>query len=150
MAQFCYEVSCHFCFKDRYFGYDDGVCAMLRLFELLEQEQGNLDDLVNIYPDVHTTPEYRIACPEDKRSEIINRVTDFFSRKQNAEILAIDGVRVTLPYGWGLLRASNTEPVLSMRFESPTLDGLERIKNDFTIAIRNYIDRTQLRKRLIN
>ncbi len=143
------EVSCHFCFKDRYFGYDDGVYAMLRLFELLEQEQGNLDDLVNIYPEMHTTPEYRIACPEDKRSEIINRVTDFFSRKQNAAILAIDGIRVTLPYGWGLLRASNTEPVLSMRFESPTLDGLERIKNDFTIAMRNYIDRTQLRKRLI-
>lgn len=144
------EVSCHFCFKDRYFGYDDGVYAMLRLFELLEEDQKTLDDLVSIYPEMHTTPEYRIACPEDKRSEIINQVAEFFSRKQNAEILALDGVRATLPYGWGLLRASNTEPVLSMRFESSTVEGLKHIKNDFTIAMRNYIDRTQLRKRLID
>lgn len=144
------EVSCHFCFKDRYFGYDDGIYAMLRLFELLEQRQESLDALLRIYPAMYTTPEFRIPCDNHDRNEIIDTVASFFSKKQNAELLTIDGVRVTLPYGWGLLRASNTEPVLSMRFESATLDGLERIKNDFSIAMRNHVNRTQLRKRLIH
>lgn len=142
------EVSCHFCFKDRYFGYDDGVYAMLRLFELLEQSEQTLDDLLNTYPRVYTTPEIRIPCAEENIAETINATVAFFSHKQNAELLTIDGVRATLPYGWGLLRASHTEPVLSMRFESHTQEGLERIKNDFSIAMRNQINRTQLRKRL--
>lgn len=142
------EVSCHFCFKDRYFGYDDGIYAMLRLFELLEKNKLALDDLLQIYPEVYTTPEIRIPCPEEKMKDAITTVTNFFSRKQNAEIVTIDGVRVTMPYGWGLVRASHTEPVLSMRFESSTTDGLERIKNDFSIAMRNYVTRQQVRRKI--
>lgn len=141
------EINCHFCFKDRYFGYDDGIYAMLRLFELLEQNGLQLDDLLKIYPKVYTTSEIRIPCPEEKVEEAINTIVNFFSRKQNAHIITIDGIRVTLPYGWGIVRASHTEPVLSMRFESPTIDGLERIKNDFSIAMRKYINRQQVRKK---
>lgn len=141
------EVSCHFCFKDRYFGYDDGIYAMLRLFELLERNNLKLDDMLQIYPESYTTPEIRIACQEEKMEDAINTIIHFFSRKQNAEIITIDGARVTLPYGWGIVRASHTEPVLSMRFESSTADGLERIKNDFSIAMRNYINRQQMRRK---
>jgi phosphomannomutase/phosphoglucomutase len=141
------EVSCHFCFKDRYFGYDDGIYAMLRLFERLEQNEQKLDDLLQIYPEVYSTPEIRIACPEEKMKDAISTIVNFFSRKQNAEMITIDGVRVILPYGWGIVRASHTEPVLSMRFESTTADGLERITNDFSIAMRNYVNRQQVRRK---
>ncbi len=139
------ELSCHFFFNDRYFGYDDGVYAMLRLFELLEDGQ-DLDELLAVYPSMHTSPEFRIACNEDKKQLIVQTVTDIFAQKDNAQLVTIDGVRATMPYGWGLLRASNTQPVLSLRFESHTQDGLGRIKEDFIKALAPFYDEAYLKQ----
>ncbi len=139
------ELSCHFFFKDRYFGYDDGVYALLRLFELLEQGP-DLDELLQVYQAMHTSSEFRIACDEEKKQLIIQTVTDIFAQKDNAQLITIDGVRATMPYGWGLLRASNTQPVLSLRFESPTADGLARIKDEFIQALALFYPQDYLKQ----
>lgn len=132
------ELSCHFFFHDRYFGYDDGVYAMLRLFETVQNT--TLDELLKVYPKMYTSDEYRIACDENKKQLVVQTVKDIFAQKEKAECITIDGVRAAMPYGWGLIRASNTQPVLSMRFESATQEGLVKIKKDFMHALATFYD----------
>jgi phosphomannomutase/phosphoglucomutase len=134
------ELSCHFFFHDRYFGYDDGVYAMLRLFETIQEV--SLDTLLLVYPKMYTSDEYRIPCDENKKQLVVQTVKDIFAQKEHAECITIDGVRAAMPYGWGLIRASNTQPVLSMRFESTTAEGLVKIKKDFIHALAPFYDAT--------
>lgn len=141
------ELSCHFFFHDRYFGYDDGVYAMLRLFEAVQNTP--LDELLKIYPKMYTSDEYRIACDEQKKQLIVQTVKDIFAQKEGADCITIDGVRAAMPYGWGLIRASNTQPVLSMRFESATQEGLVNIKQDFIHALAPFYDTDTLQKILL-
>jgi phosphomannomutase/phosphoglucomutase len=142
------ELSCHFFFHDRYFGYDDGIYAMMRLFEILQNTGSTLEQLVEIFPKKYTSAEIRLACKEDQKKEIIETITQEWKKNPEAQLITIDGVRVTLPYGWAIVRASNTQPVLSMRFESSSLEGLLRIKNDFIRLLSNYFDTTVVRKEL--
>ena len=141
------ELSCHFFFHDRYFGYDDGVYAMLRLFETVQDT--TLDELLKVYPKMYTSDEYRIACDENKKQLVVQTVKDIFAQKEHAECITIDGVRAAMPYGWGLIRASNTQPVLSMRFESTTPEGLAKIKHDFIHALAPFYEANVLQKRLL-
>jgi phosphomannomutase/phosphoglucomutase len=140
------ELSCHFCFKDRYFGYDDGIYAALRLFELVTTTHENLDELVAQIPKKISSPEIRFACAEKDKQSIVRSVEKFFSAQKEKHVLKIDGVRVTTNYGWGLLRASNTQAVLSARFEADTAENLSRIKQDFMNAMQPFFDRTFLEK----
>lgn len=133
------ELSCHFFFADRYFGYDDGNYAALRLFELLLQEQKPLEQLLEVFPKKFTTPEIRLECDQDKMDYIVNQVKAYFANFPNAELMTIDGIRVSMKYGWGMLRASNTQSVLCLRFESATKEGLENIKRDFRTALKCYL-----------
>ncbi len=137
------ELSCHFFFNDRYFGYDDGIYAMLRLFEIILQGT-SLDDLVARFPACYTSIEYRIPCDEDKKKLVVQTVKDIFAQKKEASLITIDGVRVTMPYGWGLLRASNTQPMLSLRFESEGQQGLQHIKNDVIDALLPFYAKDNL------
>ena len=141
------ELSCHFFFADRYFGYDDGVYAMLRLFLILQN--ASLDELLKVYPNMFTSDEYRIPCDENKKQLVVQTVKDIFAQKSDAECITIDGVRASLPYGWGLIRASNTQPVLSMRFESATAEGLTTIKKDFIHALAPFYEQAMLQKILL-
>lgn len=134
------ELSCHFFFYDRYFGYDDGIYAILRLFELLINTGKSLDQLLAVFPHKYSSPEYRIPCPDEKKRSIIDRVTKIFSVRPGAQILTLDGVRVTMDYGWGLVRASNTQPMLSLRFESDSSAGLHKIKSDFVEVLSPDFD----------
>lgn len=140
------ELSCHFFFHDRYFGYDDGIYAMLRLFELLAQSGKSLDELLTIFPNKYSTREFRIPFDDSKKNEIIAEVKAYFVLRADAQIMTIDGIRVTMPYGWGIVRASNTQPVLTIRFESDTSDGLERIKQDFQEVLQPYFDHIILKE----
>lgn len=139
------ELSCHFFFYDRYFGYDDGIYAMLRLFEIMVETNKSLDELYKIFPPRVSSPEYRIPCSEEKKQPIIAAVKDYFMKEPEAHILTIDGVRATLPYGWGIVRASNTQPVLSIRFEANTAQNLVRIKEEFIKALAGAYTSTILR-----
>jgi phosphomannomutase / phosphoglucomutase len=140
------ELSCHFFFNDRYFGYDDGIYAALRLFELLKTTCKSLEELLQVFPQKFATPEIRIACPLEKMSSIVNRVKGHFLEHKQADVMTIDGIRVMMDYGWGLVRPSNTQPVICLRFESDSSKGLEQLKRDFMCALEPYFTQEVLRK----
>ena len=143
------ELSCHFFFHDRYFGYDDGIYAALRLFELLINSGKSLHELLQVFPKKYSTPEIRIECADEVKEGIVEQVKQEFLKNTQAAVLAIDGIRVSLDYGWGILRASNTQPVLCLRFESDTQEGLQHIQNDFVEQMGLYFDKTILQNALL-
>ena len=134
------ELSCHFFFNDRYFGYDDGIYAALRLIEIMVTTGKSLDQLVATFPKSYSSPEFRIACDEDKKYKIITAVKSQLQAQPQFSLITIDGVRATTTYGWGLIRASHTQPVLCFRFESATRDGLTKIKKEFISLLTSYYD----------
>lgn len=129
------ELSCHFFFKDRGFGFDDGIYAAFRLLEILHNTKKTLHTLLMEFPQKISSKQYRLQCKEDEKKQLINAVYTYFKEKQKAEIVTLDGVHATMPYGWGLIRASNTQPVICFRFESDTYEGLNCIKQDFVNAL---------------
>ncbi|HEX2977823.1 MAG TPA: phosphomannomutase/phosphoglucomutase [Candidatus Babeliales bacterium] len=140
------ELSCHFFFSDRYFGYDDGIYALLRLFELLGKSKKTLDDLLKIFPHKFSTREIRIECAPEKQEKIMHHALEELKRRTDAQLITIDGIRATFPYGWGILRSSNTQPVLSVRFEGNSPQDLERLKKDFSELLKPFIDSTVLQR----
>jgi len=110
------EMSGHMFFKERYFGYDDAIYASLRLLEIVAEAGRPLSTLLADLPKTVSTPEIRVDCPDDKKFIIAERATEYFRRHYS--IIDVDGVRVQFPEGWGLIRASNTQPALVLRFEA--------------------------------
>jgi phosphomannomutase/phosphoglucomutase len=120
------EMSGHMFFADRYFGYDDAIYASLRLAELLARSNGPLSTLLKDVPQAVSTPEIRVDCPDDRKFLIAERAKEFFRR--NYPIIDVDGVRIQFPEGWGLIRASNTQPALVLRFEAKNADQLNEYR----------------------
>jgi len=129
------ELSGHYCFKDRYFGYDDGIYAMLRVYEIIKISGKSLNTLLKAFPKRISSPEFRIECPEFKKIEIINKAKKILAKKPNTKIIEIDGIRAQMKYGWGILRASNTQAMLSLRFEGNSEVDLLKVKQDFFDAM---------------
>ena len=100
------------------------------------------------FPKKVTSPEYRLPCDEENKYAMVQEMKTLFYQKKNVKILAIDGVRVTTDYGWGIIRASNTQPVLSIRFEANTPADLQRIKDDFIEILSTYFSDEYLREQL--
>lgn len=143
------ELSCHFFFKDRYFGFDDGIYASLRLFELLLESKKSLDELLTVIPHKESSPEIRVACrTEEEKKEIVDHAKTYFAKRTDMEMITIDGVRAQAKYGWGLLRASNTQPVVSMRFESSTKEGLIQVKKDFYKVLQPFFNEKELKEKI--
>ena len=142
------ELSCHFFFKDRYFGFDDGIYAALRLLEILNNTDQSFDDLISMFPKKISTHEIRLACPEHEKKEIINDVTKMFAARTDSKLITVDGVRAHMSYGWGLLRASNTQPLVCLRFESETQEGLDQIKKDFVTALTPHFPFEELKEKI--
>jgi phosphomannomutase/phosphoglucomutase len=120
------EMSGHIFFANRWFGFDDGIYSSGRLLELLSRTEAPLSTLLADVPKTASTPELRVDCPEDKKFEVVRRAQEFFRTRYEA--VTVDGVRVVFPDGWGLVRASNTQPLLVLRFEAKTLDRLREIE----------------------
>ncbi len=131
------EMSGHIFFADRYFGYDDAVYAGARLLEILSHTEVPLSALLADLPKMVSTPEIRLDCPDDRKFAIVRAFTDEF--KQKAEVIDIDGARVIFEHGWGLVRASNTQPVLVLRFEADTEEHLHAIKSDVEASLQRLI-----------
>jgi len=129
------ELSCHFFFKDRYFGYDDGIYAAMRLLELLFMTQQTVSELLLLIPKTFATKEFRIACNEQDKTRVVACVYEFFRKMPDTQVITVDGIRATTSYGWGIVRASNTQPVVCLRLESDTREGLVHIKKDFYSAL---------------
>lgn len=123
------EMSGHIFFADRYYGYDDALYAAVRLLALLERRQTSLAALYDQLPVMCNTPEVRFPCSEDRKFTVIDEVAGRLA-SANADVTAIDGVRVNTSDGWWLLRASNTQDVLVARCESGDEEGLSRLKQD--------------------
>ena len=121
------EMSGHIFFADRYFGFDDALYAGIRLIDLLAGSGVSLAELRDRLPIWFNTPELRFACPETRKFSVVTEVRDRL-QASGAEVNAIDGVRVTTPDGWWLLRASNTEDVLVARCEGVDEASLQRLK----------------------
>lgn len=123
------EMSGHMFFADDFYGFDDAVYASARLLQLLAKGEKKLSELLDDIPKTFSTPEIRVDCPDETKFEIVESIKEYF--KDHYEVIDIDGVRVIFPDGWGLLRASNTQPVLVLRFESKSQERLEENKNLF-------------------
>jgi phosphomannomutase/phosphoglucomutase len=126
-AELAGEMSGHVFFADRYFGYDDATYASCRLLEILTKTQKKISDLLSDVPKTYSTPEIRVECPDDKKFNVVAKVTEYFREKY--DIIDIDGVRVLFEDGWGLVRASNTQPALVLRFEALSEARLLEIRN---------------------
>lgn len=123
------EMSGHLFFADRYYGFDDGLYAAVRLVGLLANRSDSLADIRDRMPVLMNTPELRIDCPEDRKFAVVDEVRQRVEADPAAgSVNAIDGVRVNTQDGWWLLRASNTQSVLVARAESGTEEGLSRLK----------------------
>ncbi len=119
------ELSGHFFFADRYFGYDDGIYASLRLIELVQRSGLSLDDLVDRLPVTYATREWRIPYADVEKFALVDRIADVVAAYPGMRsITRLDGVRVATSDGWWLLRASNTQPVICIRAESDSRSGL--------------------------
>jgi len=118
------EMSGHMFFADRYFGYDDAIYAACRLLEIVAREGRSVEELLADLPPAFTTPEIRVDCPEDKKFQVAERAREYFRARY--EIIDVDGVRIRFPDGWGLIRASNTQPALVLRFEARSRTELEK------------------------
>jgi phosphomannomutase/phosphoglucomutase len=126
-AELAGEMSGHIFFKNRYFGFDDAVYSSARLLEILTHEKKPLSALLADVPKTFASPELRVDVPEEKKFELVKRATETL-RKAGHSIVDVDGVRVTFPDGWGLIRASNTQPILVLRFEAKTEARLKEIQ----------------------
>jgi phosphomannomutase / phosphoglucomutase len=115
-AELAGEMSGHVFFADRYFGYDDATYASVRLLEILAATGKTIPELLADVPHTYNTPEIRVECPDDIKFEVVKAVTERFRNKY--DVIDIDGVRVLFGDGWGLVRASNTQPALVLRFEA--------------------------------
>ena len=125
-AELAGEMSGHIFFADRYFGYDDATYASCRLLEILTKTGRRISELLADVPRTYTTPEIRVECPDDKKFVVVQKITDYFRERYN--VIDIDGVRVLFEDGWGLVRASNTQPALVLRFEALSESRLSEIR----------------------
>ena len=131
------EMSGHLFFADRYFGYDDGIYAGARLIEILSNIEGPVSSLLAGVPKMHNTPEIRVDCPDDKKFEVVRILSEEF--KKTHKVIDIDGARILFAHGWGLVRASNTQPVIVTRFEADSQDHLNQIQALVASAVERLI-----------
>ena len=125
-AELAGEMSGHMFFADRYFGYDDAIYAGARLLEILSKRKQKISDMLTDVPELHNTPEIRMECPERYKFEVVRQAQEYFSDRY--ETITVDGVRVVFDDGWGLVRASNTQPALVLRFEAESAGRLKEIR----------------------
>ncbi len=116
------EMSGHMFFGGDYYGFDDAMFAAARLLDYLAKAGASVSVLLSSLPFRYSTPELRVDCDDDRKFEVVARAVEYFSSRY--ETSDIDGVRISFDDGWGLIRASNTQPVLVMRFEASTEENL--------------------------
>ena len=122
------ELSGHMFFKHRWYGFDDAVYAGARLMEILAAGRKPLSAHLATIPKMFSTPEIRLETSEKNKFKIVEHATKYFQKELGLDVITIDGARIEFEDGWGLLRASNTSPVLVMRFEAVSAKRLKEIR----------------------
>ncbi len=121
------EMSGHLFFADEYFGYDDAIYASLRLVRLLARSDKRIGEMLADVPEYYSTPEMRVDCSDEEKFQIVASIVEYFKRQY--EVVDVDGARILFGDGWGLVRASNTQPALVLRFEARTPERLQEIED---------------------
>lgn len=134
------EMSGHVFFADRFFGFDDAAYAGARVMEMLSQADNPLSEMLSDLPPSFSTPEIRIECPDETKFEVVRRVSDEYSRDH--EVITIDGARILFENGWGLVRASNTQAMLVLRFEADSEENLAAIRQNVEAKVAEMIAST--------
>jgi phosphomannomutase/phosphoglucomutase len=134
-------MSGHMFFADRYHGYDDALYAACRLIEIVANSGRPLSLLADL-PHTVTTPEIRFDCPDEIKFEVVRLASA--ELRASHKTVDVDGVRVLFPKGWGLVRASNTQPVLVMRFEATTLELLAQYQREVESVVERSKQQAQL------
>lgn len=130
------EMSGHICFKDNYYGYDDAIFAACRILEIVAASSTPLSGMLADLPKTFTTPEIRVDCPDSLKFQIVKKLTEHF--RSRYDVVDIDGVRIQFENGWGLVRASNTQPVLVLRFEAKTEVQLKKFQSIVYQQLEHY------------
>ncbi len=133
------EMSGHIFFADRFYGFDDAAYAGARILEILSKTDLNLSALLSDLPQIFSTPEIRLACPEEKKLVVVRRIAEEFSRTN--KVITIDGARILFEKGWGLVRASNTQAILVLRFEADSEENLREIQTTVESCVNYFISR---------
>jgi phosphomannomutase/phosphoglucomutase len=132
------EMSGHIFFADRFYGFDDATYAAARVLEILSKSDKKLSELLADITKTFSTPELRVACPDDIKFDVVEKIAEHFSKTNN--VITIDGARISFENGWGLVRASNTQAMLVLRFEANTKPRLEAIRADVENKVNETID----------
>ena len=132
-AVFAGELSGHFFFADEYYGFDDSFYAAGRLLRTLSNSGESLSRMLSVVPVYPSTAEIRVDCPDEKKFGVVDAIRD--KALKDYEAITVDGVRILYPEGWGLIRASNTQPVIVTRCEGKTRESLEEIAADVRARI---------------
>ncbi|MFW6314984.1 MAG: phosphomannomutase, partial [Desulfohalobiaceae bacterium] len=135
------EMSGHMFFAEDYYGFDDALYAACRLLQIMDRSPNSpLSSYLQDWPEVVNTPELRMDCPEEFKFKAVDRLLDHFrAQRGQFELLDVDGVRLNFSDGWGLVRASNTQPVLVLRFEAETGQRLQEIREFMQKPLREII-----------
>lgn len=131
------EMSGHMFFADRYFGFDDAIYTSCRLIEVLKHNKKRLSELLADLPPAFNTPEIRVDCPDQLKFSIVEEIKKKF--KDKYKIIDIDGVRIKFSDGWGLIRASNTQSILVLRFEATSQNRLNEIRNLIESSLSEFL-----------
>jgi phosphomannomutase/phosphoglucomutase len=133
-APFAGEMSGHFFFKERWYGFDCGIYSACRLLEILAADERDPQQILHQLPNSFSTPELKVQMQEGENHDFIAQMQEK-ARFADARVTTIDGVRADFADGWGLVRASNTTPILVLRFEGDTEASLQRIKDIFKLQM---------------
>jgi phosphomannomutase/phosphoglucomutase len=132
------EMSGHIFFADRFYGFDDACYAGARVLEILSKTDKPLSELLSDLPKTFSTPELRVECDEEKKFEVVAKIAEEFSKTN--EVITIDGARILFENGWGLVRASNTQAILVLRFEAKSEESLKEIREIVESKVNRMID----------
>ncbi len=131
------EMSGHIFFADRFYGFDDATYAGARVLEILSKTDKSLSELLSDLPETFSTPELRVDCSEERKFEIVQKIAGEFSTTN--EVITIDGARILFDNGWGLVRASNTQAILVLRFEANSEKNLKLIREAVESRVNYFI-----------
>lgn len=131
------EMSGHLFFADEYFGYDDAIYAAARMLRIVALSPVPVSQMLKDVPTTYSTPELRMDCPDDQKFRVVEAVRKHYDGK--LPLIDVDGVRVNFGDGWGLVRASNTQPVLVLRFEADTQKRMEQIQSEMEAVVRKNL-----------
>jgi phosphomannomutase/phosphoglucomutase len=131
------EMSGHIFFADRFYGFDDATYAGARVLEILSKTDKKLSELLSDLPETFSTPELRVDCAEELKFAVVQRIADEFAKTN--EVITIDGARILFENGWGLVRASNTQAILVLRFEADSEASLQKIRETVETRVNYFI-----------